>query len=220
MTEDYPPYNYVEQGKLKGMSIEILKAVLNNMNVAENDQRIRLLPWARGYKTVLEVPDTCLFAMNRSPEREHLFQWVGPFAPNTIVVLARKNRKIRISSPDELNNYTIATIQDDIAHSMLLKHGYLDSKIVKNPYATSIVAMLNRDRVDAWAYDENVARYFIRQAGSNPDDYERVYLLDAFDLYFAFNWDTNPKIVQAFRETFNTLKAKGEVDAIVRRYTN
>lgn len=219
MTEDYPPYNYYESGNLRGISVDILNSVLTRLGVKDSDRRIRILPWARGYKTVLETPNTCLFSMNRSPEREQLFQWVGPIAPNTIVVLARKDRHITVSNGDDLNNYTIATIQDDIAHNMLLKHGYLDNKIVKNPYATSIIEMLNRKRVDAWAYDETVARYFIRQAGYNPEEYERVFLLDSFDTYFAFNWDTDPQLVQKFREAFNALKEEGKVDAIIHRYT-
>lgn len=219
MTEDYPPYNYYENGNLKGISVDILHSVLTRLRVPEDDKRIRILPWARGYKTVLETPNTCLFSMNRSPEREQLFQWVGPIAPNTIVVLARKDRHITVSNGDDLNNYTIATIQDDIAHNMLLKHGYLDNKIVKNPYATSIIEMLNRKRVDAWAYDETVARYFIRQAGYTPNDYERVFLLDSFDTYFAFNWDTDLQLVQKFREAFNALKEEGKVEEIIHSYT-
>ncbi|MFV0350296.1 MAG: substrate-binding periplasmic protein [Halodesulfovibrio sp.] len=219
MTEDYPPYNYYENGNLKGISVDILHSVLTRLGVEDSSRRIRILPWARGYKTVLETPNTCLFSMNRSPEREQLFQWVGPIAPNTIVVLARKDRHVTVSSGDDLNNYTIATIQDDIAHNMLLKHGYLDNKIVKNPYATSIIEMLNRKRVDAWAYDETVARYFIRQAGYNPNDYERVFLLDSFDTYFAFNWDTDPQLVQKFRDAFNALKEEGKVEEIIHNYT-
>jgi len=39
---------------------------------------ISVVPWARGYHTVQQTPNTALFATIRNAEREPLFQWVGP----------------------------------------------------------------------------------------------------------------------------------------------
>jgi polar amino acid transport system substrate-binding protein len=76
MTEDYPPSNYIENGVLKGVAVDVLKAVWKKINSKE--MHIQLYHWARGYQLALTKPNTMLFAMTRSPEREKLFKWVGP----------------------------------------------------------------------------------------------------------------------------------------------
>ena len=47
-TENYPPYNMEVNGKLKGISVDILKAMLNQMDLKLTKNDIKLKPWATG----------------------------------------------------------------------------------------------------------------------------------------------------------------------------
>lgn len=218
MTEQYPPFNYIHNGTLKGISVEILDLVFKELNATVSVNDVRHLPWARAYKTALHVPDSCLFVMTRSGFRENLFKWAGPVMPTTIAVIARKDRNMRVPDAQALNAYTIAALHDDIGHSLLINAGYPEKRIATNPYASSIIEMLNKRRVDAWAYEESVARYFIREAGYNPDDYETVFTLESSELYFAFNISTPDAIIHDFQNALDVLRERGEVESIIRRY--
>ncbi len=76
MAEDYAPANYLENGKLKGISVQILKLMWEKMGYPE--QQVVVYPWARGYFYIKTKKNHVLFTMSRTKEREKLFKWVGP----------------------------------------------------------------------------------------------------------------------------------------------
>ena len=53
--------------------------------------------------------------------------------------------------------------------------------------ASALAQQLQAGRIDLWAYEENVAHWFLRNAKLNPDDFESVYLLKQGELWYAFN---------------------------------
>lgn len=218
MTEQYPPFNYRDEGRLKGISIDILNGMLKEMNATISSNNVRHLPWARAYKTVLQTPGTCLFVMTRTPDREHLFRWVGPIMPTTIAIMAPKSAHLIIRQLADLKKYTIAALPDDIGHTLLVKNGQPLAKLTTNPYAEGIIEMMLKKRVDAWAYEESVASFFIRKCGHDPHEFESVFVLTQAELYFAFNIETPDHIISTFQRAFDTIKAHGDVDEIIHRY--
>ena len=46
----YPPYNYQEEGKLQGISVDLLEGIWAKMGVNLNRSAIELLPWTEGYQ--------------------------------------------------------------------------------------------------------------------------------------------------------------------------
>lgn len=53
ITEQFPPYNFRDDGNLKGISIDLLEAVWQRMGVNLNRSVIQVLPWTEGYKRTL-----------------------------------------------------------------------------------------------------------------------------------------------------------------------
>ena len=89
ITEQYPPYNYQEDGRLQGISVDLLEKVWERLSVNLNRSAIQLLPWTEGYQRTLKENNTVLFTTFRIPEREQLFKWVGPIASGRDVLLAK-----------------------------------------------------------------------------------------------------------------------------------
>ncbi|HIH73913.1 MAG TPA: transporter substrate-binding domain-containing protein, partial [Methanosarcina sp.] len=48
-TEQLPPYNYMENGTLEGLSVELLEAVTEKMGKKVTREEIHLVPWTEGY---------------------------------------------------------------------------------------------------------------------------------------------------------------------------
>lgn len=119
MTENYPPYNFVENGQLKGISVDLMVLMLEKLGSKKTREDIRIFPWPRGYQGVLNRPNTSLFAMTRTEEREKLFNWVGPFYAEKIVLIARKSRQIKISSIKDLVRYKIGVVSKDVGELVL-----------------------------------------------------------------------------------------------------
>ena len=74
-TEDVPPLNYVDKGKISGYSTEVLRLAAQEAGLSLS---IEAQPWLRAYAAVQKSPNALLFTVVRTPEREAQFQWVGP----------------------------------------------------------------------------------------------------------------------------------------------
>ncbi len=79
MTEEYPPFNYTEDGVIKGLSVNIIEMILNKYGSKLTRKDIEILPWDKAYKRLQTENNTVLFAMSKTKERLNLFKWAGPF---------------------------------------------------------------------------------------------------------------------------------------------
>ena len=80
ITELFPPFSY-QDGKLQGISVDLLEEMLEHMNTTLNRSEIKLLPWDQGYQMALQDNNTVIFSTGRIPEREALFKWWDRSAP-------------------------------------------------------------------------------------------------------------------------------------------
>lgn len=224
ITEAYPPYNFSDDNILRGIAVDLL--VIASQDTAQPVQRgqIRLMPWARGYRTVLSTPNTVLFATTRTTERERLFKWAGPIAAIRVVLLARKADKIRIQSAADLQRYRIGVIHEDIGEQSLLALGVAKQQLQISANADALSRQLHAGRIDLWAYEENVARWFLRNANLDQDDFESVYLLQQGELWYAFNPQVSDEKIQQLQKALDKLRntpgkfAKTRYDDILINY--
>lgn len=216
ITENYPPYNYLEKGELKGSSVMILKAMLHHSGTDTEAAEIRVLPWARGYDTTLLTTDTVLFSTTRTSAREDLFQWVGPLAAGRVVLLARKDSKLSIANLEALQSgkFSMVVIGEDIGAQKLLESGVNPARMHTAVNNESAMNMLVASRVSLWAYGEDVAHWLLREHGHDPEDFETVYVLSEDPLYFAVNGDTDPAAVERLQQILDDLRAQGKIPPI------
>jgi polar amino acid transport system substrate-binding protein len=218
MTENYPPFNFEKNGNLQGISVDTLALMLKRVGSKQTRKDIQLLPWARSYIRVQSQPNTCLFLMSRTEKREMLFKWVGPVIPNTTGLIARKDRQIEINSVQDLQNYTIGTIRDDIAELDLVNAGVSLNDMERVAETILNIKKLNLGRIDLWAYGENIAMWELKAHGFNPADYESLHSFSSEDAYFAFHKDTPDTVLQQLQAALDAIKAEGEFDKILDQY--
>jgi polar amino acid transport system substrate-binding protein len=212
MTEQYPPFNYEEKGRLQGISVDLLEEILKKTNADFNRDQIRLTSWTVGYRTALKKKNTVLFSTTRTPEREKLFQWVGPIAPTKVVMIARKDRSLKINVFNDLKKLKVAALRDDIGEQLLVRGGIKGKAIIVKEKAEDVIRMLEAGTVDAWAYEETAGLWLIKHMAANPGNFESLYRLDEGELYFAVNRKTPKKVVQTIQEALNDLKREKTKD--------
>ena len=214
MTEQYPPFNFQENGRLQGISIDLLEKIWERMGENLNRSIIELLPWTDCYQRTLNEEGTVLFAMARSPQREQLFKWAGPIGPFRTVLLARRDRNISIASPEDLNNYKIGAIKDDNAIQMLLDKGLNRENLHLEITSEPIVKMLENGSIDAWAHGDIAGIWLIQQSGANASDYVVAYVLGQTDAYYAFDKETPDYLVQSFQQAVDYIKSSKDKDGV------
>ncbi|NNG00377.1 MAG: ABC transporter substrate-binding protein [Desulfobacteraceae bacterium] len=225
MTEHFPPFNFYSDGKLQGISVDLLERILEMIGSKLTREDMQLLPWARAYRNALGKENTVLFMTNRNELRENLFKWVGPIIPTEYGLIAKKDRGIRVSSRSEINQYKIGVVSKDYGEQLLETIGVDPANVEPVSTGEINVHKLNRHRIDLWNYEVTVAAWIISQAGFDPDDYEVVFMLKQdIGSYYAFHRDTDDAIVTVFQGALDRLKVQeegkplSEFESIVNRY--
>ncbi|AHJ13333.1 substrate-binding periplasmic protein [Sulfurospirillum multivorans] len=204
-TEQNPPYNFMENGTVTGRSTKLLKALFQQCSHQIEGERIWFLPWVQAYHEALHVNNSVIYSTVRTPEREMLFQWVGPIGKMTLGIVAKKRTHIRIASSEQLQRYKIATIPDTASEKLLINLGVDEAVLERFGQVSSQIKKLAQNRVDAIAYSVDGTFSILEEMGYDPNDYEVVYLLKESDLYFAFNKETHPQTITALNATLKTL---------------
>ncbi len=213
-TEQLPPYNYMENGTLQGLSVDLLEAITEKMGKKVTREEVHLVPWTEGYQTVLARNNTVLFTTVRVPEREQSFKWAGPIYTHTNALFARPDRGIIIKSPEDLKGYRIGVIVDDIAVQQLLDAGVNRNQLVQETNASVLVEKLDNGEIDLWAYPEAAGRYFTEQVTGNSYSFKLAYTLPGLEGYYAFNNNVPDSTIASFQQALDTLKQEKDAAGI------
>ncbi len=216
MTEDYPPYNYQnENGKLEGISIDIVKEIIKKTGDANN---IELLPWARSYKNIQDKKGQVLFVMTRTKERENLFKWVGPVAFNDWVLFASSDSNIHPTSLEDLkkSNYIIGAYKDDACELFLKTNGFKNITSVSDDILN--VKKLTNKRIDVWIVGEYQGIIKAKRLGLH-NKIKKVFDVQRTELYIAFSKDVPDNVIAIWQKELDVLKANGVYQKIIDKYT-
>ena len=140
-----------------------------------------------------------MFSTTRTVDREQLFKWVGPIAVNRVILIAAKERNLKINSVAELENYGIGVVADDVAEQFLLNAGVPKENLESVSSTTTNILKLTPGRIDLWAYGENVTAWQIKSQGLDPDDYITVFVLNEKELHYAFHNENEDSLIRNFR---------------------
>lgn len=215
LTEEYYPFNYTDNGEIKGISADLLRQVWAELG--ETERPIMVMPWARAYDRALNVSNTMLFSMARIPQRENLFRWAGPIATTRFVLIAKKSAHIVLPSMGQAEGFRIGTVRDDVSDWLLQPHADRN-RIEPVADMRQNIRKLENDRLDMLAYEESAWRQLAIKNGLSPDDYETVFVLRVTPVFFAFNLDVPPPVVHNFQKALDRIKASGRYQAILDAY--
>jgi polar amino acid transport system substrate-binding protein len=213
-TEQLPPYNYQENGTLKGFSVDLLEAITAKTGSKVTREMVHLVPWTEGYQVALSRNNTVLFTAARLPEREQSFKWAGPIYAYTNVLFARPDREIVITGPESLKGYRIGVIVDDVAVQQLLDAGVNKSQLVQETNVSAIIAKLTSGEIDLWGYPEAPGRYFTKQVTGDYYSFKVVYTLQDLEGYYVFNRNVPDSTVQSFQQALDALKTEKDTTGI------
>jgi len=221
MTENSPPFNYIEDDKIKGIFVEVLMAVSRQMESSLGWDRISVLPRDKGYQSLSAGGKKCLFGMVRTKEREALFKWAGPVVQNRIVLIAKAGSDIHINALGRIRSLKTGVIKDDIAEKILLEADLPPESLSRafgDNAAMELLQDLDRGMIDVWAQGDLPARWLIKKNARPPRDFKAVYVLREEQMYFAFSNDVSNGFISVFQRALDRVKKKGDVKRILKTY--
>jgi polar amino acid transport system substrate-binding protein len=215
-TEQWPPYNYEEHGKVRGVATDVLRAACTQ---AQLRCSFRVVPWARALKVVRSTPNTVLYTTARRPDRENQFVWVGPLLPRTTWVYTRSDSGSAPKNADELSQLRIGVVREEAAQQDLLAAGVPTQSLVEASDNDAVFRMLMTDMVHAMVDTEIGMAWNLRMTGRPMNTVSKLRKLsDSGDYYFALNLQSNPVVVRKLQQAIDKLRSEARIDAIVRTY--
>lgn len=218
LTEENAPFSYSDTNGANGIAIEILDSMFKKLNRKESVINSEYLPWARSYQVVQNTPNTVLFPMARTAEREDLFKWVGPIYELQIGVLAKKANNVKINSSSDFIKYTIGTVREGAPEQLLVKEGAEISKLDRGANLEQNLKKLINGRIDCISFNIPSALYNLKEMGENIADYELVYELKKLELFYAFEKSTTNNTIMPLQNALDDLKTSGDYDKIVSKH--
>ncbi|EIK97225.1 hypothetical protein PMM47T1_08786 [Pseudomonas sp. M47T1] len=217
VTEEWPPYNYVENNQLTGMTTDIVRAI---MALTGDSFAMRLLPSMRTTRALDTHRKTISYSMFRTAERESLYKWVGPIAEESIYPYQLASASQPVNSREQLLQAPqITTRQAGLIPRVLHAQGFtnLDQSATGDQ---QLYRMLLASRTSLIIGDtaRGVA-YYSRQlhipAGTLRQVPIEVYRAS---LYIAFSRDSDDKVVAAWSSALEQLRHSGELQRIQQKY--
>ena len=220
ITEEYPPFNFTEDGVRRGIASDILMEILADAGSLRSHKDIASLPWARGYRIALGNKNVLLFSVTRTEAREKLFKWVGPIIAADIVLLQKTSHHLAIDHPEQINsqNLKVGVVLDDVGEQRLKELHVAGRQIFPLNKGSYLAQMLLEDRIDLAAYDKLVMFWNLKQLGANLDDFSPVYTLDQSGYYYALSLDVDDHLVEKLQKELDRLKSTGRLDTIIKSY--
>lgn len=213
ITEDYPPLNFIEDGELKGPSVEIAKLIMDRLGMAAD---IKVYPWARGYNHLQNRKDTVLFSTARTTAREKMFKWVGPIAEKRIGFFAKRDRGIKLGRLADAKAYLIGVQRGGVTMQYLDQHGMRNYDAASNSIANLRKLMAGNN--DLWLSSNSTVAGTCKRLNIDTAALEMVLEVEKTAIYIAFHKATPDAVIDAWQTAYDQAVAEGTVDGIFRKY--
>jgi len=218
VTEEWAPYNYSESGALKGFSVEIVRAIAQQLNA---DIDIQLLPSMRAKASLEGNRRTMLITMLRTPERETKYKWVGPLGDSAIYFYKRKGNPLEVATLEDAKKVrSICSRYGGLTTSRMQAAGFTNIESGASD-GKAVYRMLIFGRCDLAISDSPLGVvHLLKQINYPPDAVVQTPVkLVASPIYIACSKDISDAEIARWQAALDNLKSSGAFQAILKRYS-
>ncbi len=143
-------------------------------------------------------------------KREPFFKWVGPIftSRHIIVGITEEGQgQIKIANTDELAQYKVGVIRDDIGEETLREIGFPVKQVSLFSQLAQSIEMLISEHVDFIFMSDEALHDLIKQHGFHQKFYV-AYTINYRENYFAFSKDVPDELINEFQVALDKINEK------------
>jgi polar amino acid transport system substrate-binding protein len=207
LTENYPPLSFEQNGEITGFGSDVVNAIQAELGTKH---AIRIMDWDDAYATALRESNVILFTMDKTPEREDKFHFIGPLGSNVASFYAnRDNMTVPVDIEQAKSYSSIATTTDWFTEQYLKEEGF--ENLSSNADPLQAVKLLADQKADLAVFTDVTLPELCKEAGVDIDSFTPVLELLSTDYYIAISKTTDVKTVEDWQKAFATIKERGEL---------
>lgn len=211
-TEDWPPLNFMDSnGEISGHSTVQVKALMDATGISYD---LQLVSWYRAYHLTLKTPNTLLYTILRTPEREDLFHWYCPISTPQQISLFRltAGKVITLNKLEDAKSLILGVIRGDYPSEYLFSQGFEENKnLIFSTNEEANVRLLLSGRLDLLVQAEPALHSRLEQMGLPADTVTKTLNNingDSLEACLVINKESDPKLIALLDSTFSQLKSK------------
>lgn len=211
VTEEYAPFNMTApNGSIIGVSTGILTTLMGR---AKLDYSIELVPWQRAITMARDLPNTCVYSMSRTVEREPAYKWIGPLVENEWTLFARDSDQRRPKTLEDVKGARIGSYSGDAIVRYLQDRKFdVDVAMADNNNPRK----LQIGRIDYWGTGKLIGLSILRQ--ENISGIVPVLTFNRTKMYLACNREMDARLVDRLNQLIQALDKDGAIDRIYAEY--
>lgn len=211
VTENWRPYNFEENGEIKGVSTKIVKKILAHAGIKYS---IDIYPWNRAYDMALHERNVLIYTIIRVAPRENKFKWIRPLGKGGTSSLYRlkKNTHINPKTIEEAKKYDIVANENSMDHIWLEYEGF--PNLATPTAVVHSIRMLFKGRIDMIAFDDAVLKYEFESHGFDVNHISRVMPLFKTPPYIALSLATSDEILEKLQKSYDQLIKDKKIDLV------
>jgi polar amino acid transport system substrate-binding protein len=214
-SEENPPQSYRESdGSISGSSMEMITAMMEGTNL---DGPVEYSSWTNAYNLIQYVPNSMAFSTLLSPEREDLFQWVGPLCKKRYCFYVQGSSDYEIPNVDAARMMrSVGTVKGWASEEELLDLGF--TNVVTWDTPQEVFQKLMEGDIPCAVLNDISMRLLGAETGHPPKDYRKEAVLSEGETYAAFSKDTDEEYIIAWTDAYNTLVSSGKFLEIWKKW--
>ncbi len=220
-TEVSPPLNYgtgvAASRKVEGSSVDIVNEIQARTKSGYVN-KTNLSTWVDAYKIPQYLPNSAVYTTARTPEREDMFQWVGPISTNRTYFYTVVNSGITIATLEQAKALqSIATPKNWYTHEFLVKNNF------GNVVATALTSQeafdqLMNGEVEALLMPDLDMKWLAEKNGISTSQLAQSMEALNHDGYIAFSLNTPNSTVAQWQKNLDEMKADGTFETIWNKW--
>lgn len=221
VTTSFPPYQLHHGDKIEGLATEIINEVLT---LSGHHGRFSIYPWARAYQIAQTAPNTLIYSLAKTPEREKLFKWIGTIVPFNVYMWRLKSRKKDVQPKNlmEAKQYIVGGVFEDIKATHLQKQGFIIGKnleMVRNDELNA--RKLLSGHIDLLPSDELSFKHHLKNANLDISLVDKLFKIPEIsnDLYLAASLKTPDSVVSDLQMALAKFKKSKKFQKIEAQYS-
>lgn len=214
LTDNHPPLHFMQGNQLAGFGVDVVQAL-----ATQTGDRIHLqqVPLLRALRVASDTPDTGVFTVLRTDDRDDRYQWVGPLIEVETALYARDNLQPPVHSLREADHMGRITVP-----RKWLVYSYLQGQDLNNLYGVEtpeqMMRLFSLGRTDFVVSDTWSKAALAREQGIEPARLQYQIPLMKQNTYIAFSPQTDPKQVARWQQALDTLRADGLLEQMRQRW--
>ncbi|MBH3404222.1 transporter substrate-binding domain-containing protein [Pseudomonas glycinae] len=214
LTDNHPPLHFMQGNQLAGFGVDVVHAL-----ATQTGDRIQLqqVPLLRALRIASDTPDTGVFTVLRTDERDDRYQWVGPLIEVETALYARDNLQPPVHSLREADHLGRITVP-----RKWLVYSYLQGQDLNNLYGVEtpeqMMRLFSLGRTDFVVSDTWSKAALAREQGMEPGRLQYQIPLMKQNTYIAFSPQTDPKQVARWQQALDALRADGRLEQLRQRW--